>query len=132
MTKALSERKVKLHVDTRARELAGDVGAKLLRATDKHYATEFLAMEMAVKVVDSLEEAIEHIDQYGTGHSEAIITSDQEASSGSGKASMQPSFTSTPPPASPTGAFLDWEPKLVSLLRSCTRGGPWLSGSSHR
>lgn len=80
VTKALSERKVKLHVDTRARELAGDVGAKLLRATDKHYATEFLAMEMAVKVVDSLEEAIEHIDQYGTGHSEAIITSDLEAS----------------------------------------------------
>jgi glutamate-5-semialdehyde dehydrogenase len=80
MVKALSERKVKLHVDTRTRELAGDAGAKLLRATDKHYATEFLAMEMAVKVVDSLEEAIEHIGQYGTGHSEAIITRDLEAS----------------------------------------------------
>jgi glutamate-5-semialdehyde dehydrogenase len=80
VVKALSERKVKLHVDSRTRELAGDAEAKLLRATDKHYSTEFLGMEMAIKVVDSLEEAIEHITQYGTGHSEAIVTRDLEAS----------------------------------------------------
>jgi glutamate-5-semialdehyde dehydrogenase len=80
VVKALSERKVKLYVDSRTRELAGDAETKLLRATDKHYATEFLGMEMAVKVVESLEEAIEHITQYGTGHSEAIVTRDLEAS----------------------------------------------------
>ena len=80
VVKALSERKVKLHVDPRTRELAGDAAAKLLRATDKHYATEFLGMEMAVKVVESLEEAIQHITQYGTGHSEAIVTRDLDAS----------------------------------------------------
>ncbi len=80
VVKALNDRKVKLYVDARTRELAGDTEAKLLRATDKHYATEFLAMEMAVKVVSNLEAAIEHIAQYGTGHSEAIVTRDLEAS----------------------------------------------------
>ena len=49
-------------------------------ATDKHYATEFLDLEMAVKVVDEPGEAVEHIARYGTGHSEAIVTRDLEAS----------------------------------------------------
>jgi glutamate-5-semialdehyde dehydrogenase len=78
--RALHERKVKLWVDARTRDLVGDSELKLLRATDKHYATEFLGLEMAVKVVESLEEAIEHITHYGTGHSEAIVTRDLEAS----------------------------------------------------
>jgi len=51
-----------------------------MRANDRHYATEFLGLEMAVKVVADIEEAIEHISHYGTGHSEAIITRDLEAS----------------------------------------------------
>lgn len=78
--KALNERKVKLYVDERSRELMGDTDIKLWKAADRHYAAEFLAMEMAVKVVGSLEEAIEHINHYGTGHSEAIITRDLEVS----------------------------------------------------
>jgi glutamate-5-semialdehyde dehydrogenase len=78
--KALHERKVKLYVDARTRDLVGETELKLLKATDKHYATEFLDLEMAVKVVQGLEEAVEHISQYGTGHSEAIITQDLEAS----------------------------------------------------
>jgi glutamate-5-semialdehyde dehydrogenase len=80
VVKALSERGVKLHVDARTRELVGETDAKLLRATDRHYATEFLTMEMAVKVVENLDEAVEHITQYGTGHSEAIVTRDLDAS----------------------------------------------------
>jgi len=80
VVKALGERKVKLYADHRAREIVGDTEVKLLRATDRHYHTEFLALEMAVKVVDNLEEAVEHIAQYGTGHSEAIVTRDLEAS----------------------------------------------------
>jgi glutamate-5-semialdehyde dehydrogenase len=80
VAKALSERKVKLYVDATTRDLLGETEFKLLRATDKHYATEFLDLEMAVKVVDSLDEAVEHIARYGTGHSEAIITKDLEAS----------------------------------------------------
>ncbi len=78
--KALHERKVRLYVDTRTREILGETEIKLLRATDKHYATEFLDLEMAVKVVEELEQAVEHISQYGTGHSEAIVTQDLETS----------------------------------------------------
>ena len=43
------------------------------------WATEFLDMKMAVRMVDSLDEALEHIDRYGTGHSEAIVTDDAAA-----------------------------------------------------
>lgn len=78
--KALHERKVKLYVDAATREAAGSIDVKLLRATEKHYATEFLGLEMSVKVVADIEEAIEHIAHYGTGHSEAIVTRDLEAS----------------------------------------------------
>jgi glutamate-5-semialdehyde dehydrogenase len=80
VVKALNERKVKLYVDARTRELMGETDVKLWKATDKHYATEFLGMEMAVKVVSSLDEAIEHINHYGTSHSEAIVTRDLESS----------------------------------------------------
>ncbi|MCR5780827.1 MAG: glutamate-5-semialdehyde dehydrogenase [Bacteroidaceae bacterium] len=43
------------------------------------FGTEFLSLRMAVKVVDSLDEALEHIARYGSGHSESIVTEDQEA-----------------------------------------------------
>lgn len=43
-------------------------------ATDLDYATEFLDLILAIKVVDSLEEAVEHIRTYGSGHTEAIVT----------------------------------------------------------
>jgi glutamate-5-semialdehyde dehydrogenase len=43
-------------------------------ATDEDWATEFLALVLAVKVVDSVDDAIEHINVYGSGHSEAIVT----------------------------------------------------------
>ncbi|MGN6378598.1 MAG: glutamate-5-semialdehyde dehydrogenase [Gaiellales bacterium] len=46
---------------------------------EQAYATEFLDMRMAVRLVDSLDDALEHIARYGTGHSEAIVTADQAA-----------------------------------------------------
>ncbi|WP_052329767.1 glutamate-5-semialdehyde dehydrogenase [Thermicanus aegyptius] len=48
-------------------------------ATEEDYATEFLDLILAVKVVNSVEEAVEHIEKYGTKHSEAIVTEDGEA-----------------------------------------------------
>lgn len=80
VVKALHERQVKLYVDGPTRELVGDKGPKLHKATERHYATEFLGMEIAIKIVESLEEAVEHIARYGTGHSEAIVTRDLKAS----------------------------------------------------
>jgi glutamate-5-semialdehyde dehydrogenase len=48
-------------------------------ATDVDYATEYSGLEIAVKVVDSLAEAITHINRFGTKHTEAIITEDKAA-----------------------------------------------------
>ncbi len=48
-------------------------------ATDDDWDTEYLGMKMAVGVVDSLDEAIAHVNRHGTGHSEAIVTSSDEA-----------------------------------------------------
>ena len=79
VVRELLERKVKLHVDHATLELLGDTAACVGTATDREYATEFLALEMAVKVVESLDEALEHISRFGTGHSEAIVTQDLEA-----------------------------------------------------
>lgn len=49
-----------------------------LPATEEHYAEEFLALTLSVKVVENVVEAIHHINKYGTNHSEAIITEDAE------------------------------------------------------
>ena len=48
-------------------------------ATDDDFAEEFLALVLAVKVVDSFDEAIEHVNRYGSGHSEAIVTGSAQA-----------------------------------------------------
>jgi glutamate-5-semialdehyde dehydrogenase len=77
MLDALSQSGVTLHGDVRVRAAAPDV--PVLAATDEDWATEYLALEMAVAVVDSTAEAIEHINRYGSGHSEAIVTRDAEA-----------------------------------------------------
>ncbi len=70
----LRERGVELRVDARTRSLAGALGDSLGEATEEDWATEFLALVLAVKVVDSADEAIEHVNRYGSGHSEAILT----------------------------------------------------------
>ena len=60
-----------------ARVLAVDPG--VVEATDADWAQEFLALVLAVKVVGSGEEAVEHVNAYGSGHSEAIVTADAGA-----------------------------------------------------
>ena len=75
----LRESGVELRVDGRTRALAGDLADSLTEATEEDWATEFLALILAVKVVDSVEEAIEHVNQYGSGHSEAIVTGSTES-----------------------------------------------------
>jgi glutamate-5-semialdehyde dehydrogenase len=61
---------VELRGDERVRAVDGAVA----EATEEDWATEYLALVLAVRVVDSVEEAIEHIGTYGSGHSEAIVT----------------------------------------------------------
>ena len=48
-------------------------------ASDSDWGEEFLALVLAVRVVDSVEEAIDHVNEYGSGHSEAIVTNDRSA-----------------------------------------------------
>ncbi len=75
--RALQAAGVELRVDGRTRALAGDELAPSLKdATDEDWDTEFLALTLAVGVVDSLDEAIEHVNAHGSGHSEAIVTND--------------------------------------------------------
>jgi len=75
----LRESGVELRVDGRARALAGDLAGSLNDAVEEDWATEFLALVLAVKVVDSVDEAIEHVNRYGSGHSEAILTGSTES-----------------------------------------------------
>src|SRR4051812_18598827 len=72
---ALRERGVELRVDAAAGRILG-YGTP---ATDEDWATEFLALILAVKVVDGLDDALAHIARYSSGHSEAIITRDEAA-----------------------------------------------------
>lgn len=57
-------------------ELVCEVLPSASKATDEDYATEYLDLTISVKVVKNIDEAIEHVNQYGTKHSEAIITED--------------------------------------------------------
>jgi glutamate-5-semialdehyde dehydrogenase len=75
----LRERGVELRVDGRTRTLAGDLADSLQDATEEDWETEYHALILAVKVVDSAEEAIDHVNRYGSGHSEAIVTGSTES-----------------------------------------------------
>jgi glutamate-5-semialdehyde dehydrogenase len=68
---------VELVGDEATQQILGDRVAAL--ATDEDYATEFLDLKLAVRVVDTLDAAIAHITRYGSGHSEAIVTADLRA-----------------------------------------------------
>jgi glutamate-5-semialdehyde dehydrogenase len=76
---ALREHGVELRADGRATALAGPRGVELGAASDEDWSTEFLALVMAIGVVDSVEEAIGHVNRYGSGHSEAIVTRDVDS-----------------------------------------------------
>lgn len=81
--KALPEIKAeldKMNVEIRGCERTREIlGESVVPATENDYAIEFLDYILAVKVVDSLDDALAHIAKYSTGHSESIITSDYES-----------------------------------------------------
>lgn len=73
----LDEMQVEWRGCERVRKILGD---SVLPATEEDYGTEFLDFILSAKIVDSLDQAIEHITRYGTGHSEAIVTQNLRAS----------------------------------------------------
>lgn len=66
---------VELVGDERARQLVDGMGV----ASEEDWGTEFLDLKLSVKVVDDIDEAIDHIRRYGSGHSEAIVTTELAA-----------------------------------------------------
>ena len=72
----LAERLKEKHVEVRADKDAGALMPESVPATEEDWGTEYLDYILSVKVVDSVEEAIAHINKYNTKHSEAIITND--------------------------------------------------------
>ncbi|MFE6733330.1 glutamate-5-semialdehyde dehydrogenase [Microbacterium sp. NPDC057650] len=69
---ALQQQGVTVHGDEAVAGLATDV----VPATDEDWATEYLSLDVSMRVVDDLDGALEHIRQYSTGHTESIITTD--------------------------------------------------------
>lgn len=87
---ALTAAGVLVHGDAEARAAAELASAgfaeegesplsRFVDATEEDWGTEYLALEISVKAVDGLEEAIEHVNRYGTHHSDAIVTEDKQA-----------------------------------------------------
>ena len=73
---ALDKKHVEIRGCDKTRAILGDC---VVPATEHDYAVEFLDYILAVKVVDSLDDALDHIAKYSTGHSESIITNDYNA-----------------------------------------------------
>ena len=70
IVKALREKKVEIRGDERTMKIVADIN----EATEEDWGKEYTDYIISIKVVDTLEEAINHINKYGTGHSEAIVT----------------------------------------------------------
>ena len=78
IARAWGEKGVEMRCDDRALALMQEVPGATL-AADTDWGTEFLSLVASVKVVDGMDEALQHVETYGSGHSEAIITEDYSA-----------------------------------------------------
>lgn len=76
--KALHEAGVVMHVDSAVQKIAQSVGIVVKTANEQNWSTEYGDLEINVAIVDSVDDASEHIAKYGTQHTEAIITENKE------------------------------------------------------
>ena len=79
LCRGLAREQVTIYADERSYNALSGKYPLLQRADEESYGTEYMDYKMALKCVDSLQEAMDHIARYGSGHSEAIITSDPRA-----------------------------------------------------
>lgn len=77
LVKPVSEKHVIIYADDKAYAALNGKYPYLEHATDESFGTEFMDYKMAIRTVASLEEALAHIDQYGSGHSESIVTENE-------------------------------------------------------
>ena len=75
----MSEKKVLIYADDEAFDSLNGKYPYLAHATEDSFGTEFMDYKLAIRTVDSLDEALQHIARYGSGHSESIITNDETA-----------------------------------------------------
>ena len=75
----LAAKNVTIYADERAYAVLKDVYPAVFPAGPDSFGTEFMDYKMAIRTVDSLQEALDHISQYGSGHSESIVTDDPAA-----------------------------------------------------
>ena len=76
----LIDKNVLIEADEEAYKVLHEISpSQIIKAGEESFGTEFLSLRMALKVVDSLDEALTHIEHYGSGHSESIVTEDPEA-----------------------------------------------------
>jgi glutamate-5-semialdehyde dehydrogenase len=78
--KALKDAGVILHCDKQTLDIAGNNNIEATLATDENWCTEYGVLEMNVGIVNSVDEAIDHIAKFGTKHTEAIVTESREVS----------------------------------------------------
>jgi glutamate-5-semialdehyde dehydrogenase len=70
---------VTVHGDPELERFAVEAGAAYSLATGEDFAREYLSLDISARIVDSLDEALAHVQRYGTGHTEAIVTEDRGA-----------------------------------------------------
>jgi len=70
---------VTVHGDAELELLAKEAGAPYTLATDEDFAREYLSLDISARIVDSLDDALAHVQRYSTGHTEAIVTEDRGA-----------------------------------------------------
>ena len=112
----------------RARHPAGPRprGATVVPAGPDDFDTEWLALILGVKIVDWLDEAIAHIQEHSTEHSDSILTNDwAQRRRASWTRSTRRRCTSTPARASTTAGSSAWAPRSRSARRSSTPAARW-------
>ena len=115
-----------MHADPRVADAAADLGLPTEPATEEDWRTEYIGLDLAVGVVDSLDDALAHIRRYSSGHTEAICTADVRAADRFvAEVDSAAVVVSTRPPGSPTAPSSASAPRSASPPRSCTPAGRW-------
>ena len=81
MVSMLTSAGVEIRCDSRSLALVGPALRNVTHAEESDWGQEFLSLIMSVRIVDSMDEAIEHIERFGSGHSEAVLTEDKAIAS---------------------------------------------------
>ncbi len=79
IAKRLTQNNIQLRADDRASAILRDAGEACVDATEEDWSTEYLGPQISIAVVDSLTDATEHINRFGSHHTDAIVTSDLKA-----------------------------------------------------